>query len=286
MLSKNLIFEEVKDAPTGGSSNAPITEAPKTVTAIESTIQNTDAPSIKADAPQSAAVKAAGDSDQTHDSYGYKIQKPGEAKETKTEAPKVEEKLEDIKDPASGYGVKPLEEPKAEDLPKVEVDPAKIETPPIEVDLKGLGDKEAAKLKDFFKEKNIPKEAAQEFANLIKSEMQTTNLAQEQAVKAQKIEEARIKAGWDKELRTDPAFGGDNYAKNLHATEKVLRDFLPNTKKELTARGSMLPPYVMRDLAKLSEHLYGSEKFVQGEQSTEPKEEPEASPLDFYSVKK
>ena len=58
---------------------------------------------------------------------------------------------------------------------------------------------------------------------------------------------------------------------------------MPNTKKELTKSGAMLPPWVMRDLAKLAETLYASPKLVQGDPVV-PREEvdDEDAHLAFY----
>ena len=120
-------------------------------------------------------------------------------------------------------------------------------------------------MQEFAKANALPKEAAQALVNLRKSEFDA-NLAQaEEAKKAQARAIEKVKASWDKELRTDATFGGDKFAHNVAQVEKVLADFMPSTKKTLTERGSMLPPYVMRDLAKLAEKLYAAEKLVQGE---------------------
>ena len=40
---------------------------------------------------------------------------------------------------------------------------------------------------------------------------------------------------------TDPEFGGENFDKNVDRVEKVLEKYMPNMKKVLTERGSMLP---------------------------------------------
>jgi hypothetical protein len=47
----------------------------------------------------------------------------------------------------------------------------------------------------------------------------------------------------------------------------------------------MLPPYVMRDLAKLAEHLYKTERLQQGDPPAPAKsKDDEDSPYAFYTM--
>lgn len=244
-----------------------------------------------ADAAGVTAPQATGDE---RDAFGYKIikadeppkegEKTGKEKDPPAPPPK-EEKLEDIKDPASGYGVKPPEIPKEDDPPAG--DPPE---PPkdAEIDVKGLADAEVAKVKEFAKANGLSKEQAQKFADLKKSEALVASQAQAAAQKKNQIEVAKLKASWHEELKSDKDFGGEagvNFDKSLLKVEKVLKDFLPGTKKQLTEGGITLHPTVMKDLAKLADKLYGSEKFEQGSAGQAPDGdagEKEHQPWDVY----
>lgn len=195
------------------------------------------------------------------------------AKETKKESEKIE-------DPSTGYGVKP---PKVDEETPPPKEEKKIELG-YELEVKDIPAEEVIKLKEFAKNNALTKEAAQALVNLRKSEIDEANKADEQYVKDQAKAVTELKASWDKELRTDPVFGGDKFDRNLMRVEKVLKEYLGETKKVLTERKSMLPPYVMRDLAKLADHLYSTEKFVQGDASKadDKAEEKEVDHLDFY----
>lgn len=287
MQQKYLKLEEASDSPTGGSG-APPSETPPITTAVAATAAAEGQPSPAApDAAEPAAAEAPGSDGIARDEFGYKIaDKPGtkDQKAGAKEAPP--EKLEDLKDPGTGYGVKPVEAPEEE----VAAPPAKAADvidpnapPPLEVDLKGLDEGSAKTLKQFMETQKLTKEQAQSLADLVKASSAEAQKAQAAAVKAQKAEENKIKAQWDKNLRDDPVFGKENFNQSVHKAEKVLKDFFPNTKKELTSRQTMLPDYVMRDLAKLSDHLFGGDKFVAGDASgRSAPEKKEPSPLDFY----
>lgn len=198
-----------------------------------------------------------------------------------TDVPEIPEVIEDekIEDPATGYGDEPIVPPPA--VPPVVVPPAVID-PGYEIDVKDLEQKEADFIKTFAKENKLSKEAAQSFANLRRSE----GLAViEQNKKAQESFEREVKetrANWDKELRTDKNFGGERFSHNVLQVEKFMKDFLPETRKTLTERKSMLPPYVMRDLAKAAEAFYATDKLVRGENLESPILEKEDSHLEFY----
>lgn len=242
-----------------------------------------------ADAKGAAAVEATGDQ---FDAFGYKIIKPPEEireEEKPTETPAKEEKLEDIKDPATGYGVKPPVVPKEDDPPAG--DPPPAEPPPpkdLEIDTKGLADAEAAKIKDFAKANGLSKDQAQKLADSRKADAKAVVDAQAKMQKDNEIAVAKTKASWHDELKNDKDFGGEagvNFDKSLLKVEKVLKDFLPGTKKQLTEGGITLHPTVMKDLAKLADKLYGSEKFEQGSAGQAPDGdagEKEHQPWDVY----
>jgi len=76
---------------------------------------------------------------------------------------------------------------------------------------------------------------------------------------------AETRASWLTELKTDADFGGENFEANVDRAEKVLEEFLPNTKKALTGRGSMMPPYIMRDLLALYKTMNPTTKLITGD---------------------
>lgn len=238
-------------------------------------------PASDKDKPQdSTPPKEDGDS---FDEFGYKKtpedKKEGEKNEKPPEKPTEEKKI----DPATGYGEKPPEAPPSEppkkDEPKVELE--------YELDLKDLPEGEDIKVKEFAKENKLSKEAAQAFANFRKLQEKSFKDAALQFKQDQEKATKEIKSKWDKELREDKTFGGDKFAHSVMQVEKVLEQFMPETKKVLTERKSMLPPYVMRDLSKLADHLFQQhEKLVTGEppRKTEAPVEDEYEHLKFYGL--
>lgn len=214
------------------------------------------------------------------DELGYEkvaSTEPEKKVETKPDLKLVPDKIEV---PSTGYGEKP---------PEVEVQA----TPPEEKKDVDLGFElkvdeiipkdEVSKVKEFAKKHSLTKEQAQAYFDLRKTEVQESKTAFEAAQKAQKLEVQQTRANWHKELKDDPTFGGDKFDYNIQRAEKVLQEFMPGTKKMLTERGSMLPPYVMRDLVKLAEHLYSTQKLTQGDPSVAPKEKEEVDEaLAFY----
>lgn len=215
------------------------------------------------------------------DEHGYeKVPKEEGDKEKAGDPPKEDPAPKEIKDPATGYGDEP---PKPEDPPK-EDPPPKPDPDELDPVVEGLPKEEADKIKDFVKKHGVTKDHAKAFADLRKVEIAEAEAhfkKQEKEFEQQKI---RIRAEWHKELKEDPAFGGENFKKNVSDAEKVLAEHMPQTKKSLTERKAMLPPYLMRDLAKLAKHLYSTEKLIQGEPKT-PKEDEKVvdEALDFYS---
>lgn len=230
------------------------------------------------------AVKAEG---AVTDEFGYE-KAPAQDDPTKKADPKVEEKkagekIEEVKDPATGYGVKP---------PETKVEEKKVDPPPAkdlkeelgyELDLKDLEKAEADKLTEFVKTHKLSKEVAEAYVNNKKSEIAAFNQEVEDYRKNQEKVQNETRANWDKELREDKTFGGQNYERNIHRVEKLMAEFMPLTKKVLTERKGMLPPNVMRDLCKLADHLYNSDKIVQGDpKMPEKTQDKEMDPLDFY----
>lgn len=186
-----------------------------------------------------------------------------------------------VEKPATGYGTKPPENPPAAPPPQTP-EPVADEFDPA---LEGLAKEEAGRIKEFAKKNTLTVAQVKAFADVRKIELKNDQAALAKAQEDAKNQTLRIRASWDKELRDDPDFGRDNLEKNLGNAERVLEDFMPQTKKILTERGGMLPPYVMRDLAKMAEKLYsGNEKLVQGEASVPPPpaKTPTDEALEFY----
>jgi len=223
-----------------------------------------------------AQLNTGGGGDSPFDDFGYMKVDP---ETVKSPAPAPVEPPPVIT-PGTGYSeVAPKDEP----TPPPVVEESKIDLG-YELDTKDLDPKLTLKVKEFAKANGLTKEAAQAFLNLRKTEaeeMKATELKREEETKTQV---SSIRKNWDKELRSHSEFGGEQFAANLKIVEKVLSDFMPETKKTLTERGGMLPPYVMRDFAKLGKHLFAGDNFVQGDvtgSNAPPKKE--TSPLDFYN---
>ena len=112
------------------------------------------------------------------------------------------------------------------------------------------------------------------------------SISEQNKLAEQKRKETR--AAWDKELRNDPKFGGDKFLHNVTRIEKLMTEFMPETKKVLTENKSMLPPYVMRDLARIAEQLSGGEKLVTGDGLAGNAEETKKDDFDlnnYYGIK-
>lgn len=195
--------------------------------------------------------------------------------------PKVE-----IKDPATGY---------SKDLPEVKDEPPA--TPPAAPDPKdaeiekhlgdGLPKEDVQKIKEFAKANELTEKQLKAYGDLRRKEIGAIAAAEakfaEDAVKAK----AKVHFDWQTELKKDPVFGGDKYQANVTMVERLVQDFFPEYKKRLTDTGSMMPPYLMRDLAKLATSVYKTDNLVHGDPVTPPAE-PVAgdgkknNPLDFY----
>lgn len=257
---------EVDDGSEGGG-NSP---EPKTEQQPE--------PAQSASAPETQGDK--------FDDFGYPEEpeakgdpKPKGEPEKKPEPPEAPA-ADDKVDPVTGYDKEPavVVEPPAppKEEPKVELD--------FEIDAKTIPDVEIAKIKQFAKSQGLNQKQTQEYLNIRKSEIAEV---ERQIVEAKKNQDKAIaaqKTKWFNELKADPTFGGEKFKHNVQQSEKVFDQFLPETKKALTASGQMLPPYLMRDLAKLGDRLFSTDKLVQGSPPAPPEktEDKEVDPLDWY----
>jgi len=263
-MLNSILMEEVKETGGGGGG--------ETESKTQQSVQENKTP-----------TQEEGD---THDQFGYeKSSSPKEEgkEDTKGKGNKEPEQ-EKIKTPATGYEGEP---PEVKEEKQDEKDDKKDDQKETnaqekpEVNFEGLPKEEVGKITEFMKKHNVTKEVAQAFADLRKQEVKDYEEEQKKTEKQYEIEKQKLRASWHKELKEDNTFGGEKFAFNVHRAEKVLDLFMTNTKKELTERGSMLPPYVMRDLAKLADHLFSGDKLVTGDPKS-PEPEKNDDPLSFY----
>jgi len=200
------------------------------------------------------------------DDFGY----GDPIKEETPPAPAPKEEDKPIEKKVSGYDKKEETPPAPPATPPAP--PAPPATPPKdgEVDynetLKDLPESiDKEKVLKFATENKLSKEQVEAYKNFVKEETASIEARQNEAVKEQR-------STWKKELMTDPEFGGENFDKNVDRVEKVLEKYMPNMKKVLTERGSMLPPYIMRDFLALDKLLNPSNTLVTGDVN-QPKEE-------------
>lgn len=236
-------------------------------------------------------TKSKEEGDIEYDDLGYAKPKDDKTPESKKEPKKDESKKEPD---ATGYEKEPPKEKEedstgySEDDDKDEAgdDDKKPKEDPedLKLDTGDLVEDEIKQIKEFAKKHKITKEVAQALVDAKKAEVQSLKAEMKKHEKLQQAKIIETKRGWRKELMEDSTFGGENFDKNILKANKVVQEFLPNTKKMLTEKGSMLPPYVMRDLVKLADHLYATENMVAGDPSVPKKTENETEdPLDFYN---
>ncbi len=240
--------------------------------------------------------------DKEYDDFGYEKpksadKKPDEKPDDKTppepkDDKKPNEKV-DIKNSATGYGdevddkTPPVDDKKPDEKPPG--DEAKLD---YELDLKDYDADLAKEILQVAKENKLDKAGAEFFAKFRKGQI-------DNAVKLlgdHKVEQERLrgeeKKAWTNELKEDKDFGGDNFATNVSNVDKLLDNYLPEMKKMLTDRKTMLPPQAMRGLARLAKHVYSVPKFVNGdvpagdEDDVNNKPDPKNKHLDFYDNKK
>lgn len=241
-------------------------------------VESKEQPNPPADQP---AVKAAGDN---VDEFGYHKEKAEEGKEAPKAAAKKEEPAPEpkkVEKPATGYGAEP---PKVEDEPAAPAEKPEI---PLEFaeELKDLSDEEQVGIREFAKKNSFSKEQVKALGDLRRDNIKKEQELATEREAAIRRESAKIRNSWHTELKNDPAFGGEKFDRNIARAERVLEEFMPQTKKSLTEHKGMLPPYVMRDLANLADHLYSSEKLVMGEPkvpAVKDEELPDAH-LSFYT---
>lgn len=213
---------------------------------------------------------------------GLDTETPEEGKPNEKPAPTDETPVEKK---ATGYGDE--EEPEEKPAEKTAEELAKEkEDEENKTDEEKATDKAAKEVKENIKKHidelpdSVSKEAVTKFAEenglndkqveayvkLAKSDNDSLVTERENAVKEQR-------KAWKSELEGDAEFGGENFVKNVDRVEKVLDKYMPDTKKVLTERGTMLPPYIMRDFLKLDKILNPTTKLTTGEPPAVKKEE-------------
>ena len=197
--------------------------------------------------------------------FGYdtlKVEKTPEEKKVEEEKIAAEKKIEEdkkkVETPATGYVEKTPEEKIAAEKLEAEKKVTEVSKEDIDKALGDFPDKEG--MSKFAVEQKITKEQLEAYVALRKSQDATAIQEYENTVK-------ETRTTWHTELKNDADFGGENFDKNVDRVEKVLEKYLPNTKKILTERGSMLPPYIMRDLLSLSQTLNPTTDLVTGDPS-------------------
>ena len=221
--------------------------------------------------------------EETHDDLGYELPKelpkPPKQEEKKLPTPPGQKAPEtEIK---TGYEDEP-EAPVIPEEKKVEKTPEEMtaeEKAQKELDdaVNSLGDgTDKAKIKKFAADHKLTPAQVKAYGDLTKAEQAEARTNAENAKKAQR-------SAWHSELKTDPEFGGQHFDVNVKKVNEVLNNFLPDTKKVLTDKGSMLPPYIMKDFLRLHKVLNPVSKFEQGDPSVpEEANDPDAFLEDMY----
>lgn len=187
-----------------------------------------------------------------------------------------------------------------ENPPKAPADPAAPEVPPggavpaappaaepgSQLNTEGLEPADIARITELAKVNNLTPKDAQVLADFRKAQISEGVKALETYKTQQEIARQQTIVNWHKELADDPTFGGKNFGQNLKRVDQVLDQYFPATRKMLTERGSVLPPYVMRDLAMIGDTLLATGKLTTGDVPVPPPVKKEHDPLDFYAVKK
>lgn len=150
--------------------------------------------------------------------------------------------------------------------------------PALELDLKGLPEESVKDIQDLAKDLGLTKEQAQALVDKRKSD-EDAKVAAKETFKAKEVE---VFKNWETELKSDPDFGGDNFAHSVHNVNKLIREELPGLKNLLTTSGKRLPPSVMKDLNNVARKLYGETELVQGDKTSTSDS---WNPLDFYKQK-
>jgi len=265
--------EQIKDGEPGGAP-PPATPPPATPPA--------EPPKAPVEPPAAPAAET--------DQFGYPIEKkPGDPPATPPVDPAAPPKLPDAKDLKENQTGYELDESKVEPPP---AEPPKAPTepppPPTEFDKKfeKLPKPVAEEAKAEAKELGLEGEQLDKYVSRREVMVARNVAARQEAQRQAQADVQRQRAAWRDELVKDPTFGGQNFQANVVKAQKVLDDVMPATKKILTETKTVLPPYVMRDLASLYDRLHKSSTFTHGDPPAPP--EPPAKDklseaLEFYT---
>lgn len=212
----------------------------------------------------------------THDEHGYKItpetQNDGDIPTPPSAEPTPDESGENdetIEPASTGYskaadvdGDEPKDDKPEDDKPE-EDEPSEEKTEEeykqeISETVEGLPegfDKE--KVSEFAIKNKFSKEQLEAYVEFAKQEQSLIAERNAEAIKQQREE-------WQNELANDKEFGGEHFDLNLDKAGKMLKKYMPNTEKVLTERGSMLPPYVMKDLLNWYKTINPTNSLVNG----------------------
>ena len=203
--------------------------------------------------------------DDGRDEYGYEVEKDEDEKEDEGEAAEEEGEEKAVEKNVSGYG-----EDDAEEEAPVEKVEEKEKTPEELTEEQRVEKEFNDSLKDL--SDNYDKDGIKKFAKDNKLTVDQVKayvkLQREQDAAAVEENQKRIKEqrkSWQAELKADPEFGGANYALNAKKVETLIEKHMPATKKMLTEKGGMLPPYFMKDALRLAKAMDPKSKFVGGQ---------------------
>ena len=70
---------------------------------------------------------------------------------------------------------------------------------------------------------------------------------------------------WFDEMRADKEFGGENFDNSMTKVNQVLKDYGQELTKQLDESKAMLPPYVVKMVARIGQTMYGNKPMIQGQ---------------------
>ena len=237
-------LKPVEDGGEGGG--APSTESSAEAKAEDSTTKN----------------------DYNLDEFGYEKLEEGkdESTEESTEV-KAEEKDKDevkVENPSTGYGEEDENEAstevKAEEKDKDEeqTEDEKTFTEAVKESLGKLPEEESTSISKFAKDNKLTADQVNAYAKLRESEINEASENEIASIRKYRQESVAY-------LKADKEFGGDNYQSNINKVEKILESHFPLMKKKLTERGSMMPPYLMKEMLGVYNLLHSTTKLVGGD---------------------
>lgn len=239
--------------------------------------------------PPQNSPQAQADGNQDYDDHGYAV--PSAAAEGAPNAegkaapePKPAKAAAESPNPTTGYGSEPPKVDPVAVAAKPLESPTKVDDLGFELKDDGIPKSDAQAVREFAKKHSLTKEVAQELLDQKKAQF-TQAEADRAAFEQEQIRARDLKRSeWYNELKNDPTFGGEKFAFHVKQAEKVIEEFMPGTKKTLTERGSMLPPYIMRDLAKLAAQLYTTDSLMQGQPVAPSDDQEEDDGTAFYGM--